>query len=117
MMKFIVIVMLSCATLLAGCAKNPDGTITQPDYSAIIAQVQGYCKTACGFVPTAGTILQIVTGGNPGVIAAVSISQAICAAIAPPMMAGKRAFVHKTVKGWHVTPGAVNGVQIQGERV
>src|SRR6266566_2893360 len=85
MMKLIVAFILATSTILTGCAtKNADGTVTQPDFGAIIAQVQSYCKVACGFVPTAGTILSLVTGANPGVIAATAVSQAICNAMNPP---------------------------------
>lgn len=110
------------STVLAGCAGVPGGT-TPPvsgggstDYAAIIAQVQTYSRAACGFVPTASSILNMITGGNPGVVAATAISQAICNAIAPPMMAGRAFGAKKMVKGWTVTPGAVNGVKVEGAK-
>jgi hypothetical protein len=111
---------LAISTLLAGCAgtaTEPPGTVTtQPDFAAIIAQVQGYTRTACGFVPTAASIISVLTAGNPGVIAGTAIAEAICGAIAPQHGAGRNAFVAKSVKGWRVTPGAVNGVSINGDR-
>jgi hypothetical protein len=118
MMKILTACFIGFATLLGGCAPpNADGTpgaVTTPDIAAIISQVQNYCKIACDFVPTAATIASILSGGNPGVIAASAISQAICTAIAPaPKGAGRKALAPKMVKGWVVTPGAVNGVVIR----
>lgn len=116
MKHFFTILFLSCATALGGCAGTGGGgtigVVTTPDFTAIIAQVQSFCKIACGFVPTASTIASILSGGNPGVMAATSISQAICAALEPPKMAGRYG-APRMVKGWRVTPGAVNGVPIR----
>lgn len=117
MKRFFTILFLSCATVLGGCGSIPGGggvpgAVTTPDIAAIIAQVQSYCRIACGFVPTATTIASILTGGNPGVMAATSISQAICAAISPTPMAGRYG-ARRMVKGWTVTPGAVNGVPVR----
>src|SRR5882724_11508611 len=117
MKNIFTVLFLACATALGGCAGAGGGVIgggttTTPDIAAIIAQVQSYCRIACGFVPTASTIASILTGGNPGVMAATSISQAICAAIAPPTMAGRYG-ARRLVKGWVVTPGAVNGVPVR----
>lgn len=108
----------AASTILSGCAGAPvaGGTTTAPDYVAIVAQVQAYSKTACGFVPTATTILNIIGSAVPGVTVATAIAQAVCTAIAPPMMAGRGTGVSKTVKGWHVTPGAVNGVVVEGSK-
>lgn len=115
MKRILTALFLASATVLGGCANNPDGTPgTQvPDIQAIITQVQNYCRIACGFVPTAATIASIVTGGNPGVIAASAVSQAICAAIVPPKLGSRRSLAPKMVKGWVVTPGAVNGVPVR----
>lgn len=117
MKRIFTVLFLSCSTVLAGCGSisgggGAPGGVTTPDIATIIAQVQSFCKIACGFVPTASTIASILTGGNPGVMAATSISQAICAAIAPPTMAGRYG-ARRMVKGWTVTPGAVNGVPIR----
>lgn len=117
MKRIFTILFLSCATALGGCAGaggggTIGGGVTTPDIGAIIAQVQSYCRIACGFVPTASTIASILSGGNPGVMAATSISQAICAALAPPTMAGRYG-APRMVKGWRVTPGAVNGIPVR----
>ncbi len=121
MKKVLVACMLAASVALGGCATGGAAgggvVVTPPDITGIVAQIQSYCKIACGFVPTAATIANILSGGNPGVMAATAVSEAICKAISPPMLAGRKAFVATTVKGWHVTPGAVNGVQIEGSRV
>ncbi len=116
MKKLLMVCAVSLTTILGGCATtNPDGTTTQPDIAALIAQVQSYTQTACGFVPTATTIANIISVGNPAILVATSIAQAICTAVTP-MHAGRKAFVAKSVKGWSVTPGAVNGVTVEGTR-
>lgn len=119
MKNLVLAFIFSASTILSGCAGIPGTTPGgggSPDYAALIAQVQAYSRAACGFVPTAASILNMITGGNPGVVAATAISQAVCNAISPPMMAGRSAGVSKTVKGWHVTPGAVNGVKVEGTK-
>ena len=116
MKNILIAIVLGFSMALGGCASTGGvPTQTQADIEALIAQVQSYTRTACGFVPTAASIAAILSGGNPGVIAATSIAQAICAAVAPPLMAG-RVFTAKSVKGWQVTPGAVNGVRVDGVR-
>ena len=116
MMKFLMVCAVSLTTILGGCASTGGGPPTQGDVTAIINQVQEYTKLACGFVPTATTILNIIGATVPGVTIATSIAQAICAAVATPM-AGKHAFAKKTIKGYVVTPGAVNGVPVEGNKV
>ena len=116
MMKFLIVCAIALTTTLGGCASTGGGPPTQADVNATIAQVQNYTKLACGFVPTATTILNIIGAAVPGVTIATSIAQAICAAVATPM-SGKHAFAKKTVKGYVVTPGAVNGVRVEGSKV
>jgi len=111
---------------LGGCATtatDPTNT-TAPDYSAIIKEVLAACSTACHFVPTAATIISIVTAGNPGVVTGAAIASAICSALqAAPAAARKGGAVSGIdANGWHVSAtmrGAkavpmVNGVPIQG---
>lgn len=119
MKRLLAILSVAACFTLAGCAttKNPDGTTTMPDIGAIITQVQEYCKVACGFVPTATTIANILSGGNPVVISISSISQAICAAIITPKSANRKAFVARSVRGYSVRPGYVNGVKVEGQRL
>lgn len=118
---------------LGGCSTITDpatGQTTQvpPNISEIIAQVQAACTTACKFIPTAGTIASIVSAGNPGVIGATAIADAICAAItkAAPMAGRKGASVNGVVvNGWRVSAKfsgtnavpMVNGVPIKGRFV
>lgn len=117
MKGFLFAIVFATSTVLSGCAGTPTGgTTTGPDAAAIVAQVQNYTKLACGFVPTAATIINILGSSIPGVSAATAVAQAICSAIAPPMMAGKSFGAKKTVKGWTVTPGAVNGVVVEGSK-
>lgn len=119
MKHFMLVSMLGIILAVGGCTSVPNpggGGGTTTDFDAIIAQVQKYSQLACGFVPTAATVANIISGGNPGVMAATSIAQAVCSAVAPPLKSGRQAFVAKNIRGWHVTPGAVNGVTIQGER-
>jgi len=119
--RVVTALFLASAVALGGCAGLGGGGTTgggglpsTSDINAIAAQVQNYCRIACGFAPTISTILSILTGGNPGVMTATSISQAICAAIAPPPAAlGRRAFGPRLVKGWTVRPGSVNGVPVR----
>lgn len=117
MKNILLALVFAASTILGGCANTtPGGGGTATDYTALVAQIQGYTKTACGFVPTAATILNILGAAVPGVTAATAIAQAVCTAVAPPMMAGRGTGVSKTVKGWHVTPGEVNGVVVEGSK-
>jgi len=38
---------------------------------------------ACGFLPTAATVVNIVAAGNPSLMTATAIAGAICAAVTP----------------------------------
>jgi hypothetical protein len=119
MKRILATCVLAASIGLAGCSTTATngGSVTAPDVLAIITQVQSYTKVACGFVPTAATIINIIGSAVPGVAVATSIAEAVCTAIAPPpMAAGKKSFVAKSVKGFTVTPGAVNGVIVHGDR-
>ena len=117
MTKFLMVCAVALTTLVGGCASTGGGGTTQTDINNIIAQVQANAKIACGFVPTATTILNIIGAAVPGVGIATSIAAAICAAVAPVSMSGKHAFTAKTVRGYRVMPGTVNGVTVEGSRV
>ena len=67
---------------LAACATT-GGMPSSTNESPVVQQVQQITQIACKFVPTAGTILQIVAQGVPGLGAAEAIADAICAAVAP----------------------------------
>jgi hypothetical protein len=51
---------------------------------ATILKVQAATVRACGFLPAAETIAQLVAPGNPGVAAASIIAQKICGAVNAP---------------------------------
>ena len=106
---------IATASLLGGCATNPDGSpvVTAPDIRRSSLRCRGYCQVACGFVPTVTTIANIISAGNPAIATAGAISAAICAAINPPKALRRRATFAIMVKGWRVTPGAVNGVPVR----
>lgn len=106
---------MTVAVGLGGCASTGGGSTGGSTPADIVAQVQSYTRIACAFVPTAASVVQIISGGNAGVMTASAIAQAICNAVAPPMMAGKVA--PKSVKGWQVAPGSVNGVRVDGTKV
>lgn len=63
------------AVSLASCG----GSLTANQQS-LLDQVQQGAVTACGFMPTAATVLGLLVPGASGVSAAIS---AICAAVAP----------------------------------
>jgi hypothetical protein len=111
MKNFLIACIVAVSFTLGGCASMGGGTGTSPDIANIIAQVQNYTKLACGFVPTVTVVANILSAGNPGVIAAAAVAQAICTAAVPPA-AGRKSF-SRSVNGWHVTPYAVNGVRVR----
>ena len=61
---------------LGGCGTT--GGLSAPT----IAQVQAAAVAACSFLPTATTVAQIISAGNPLVTTAGAIAQAICSALA-----------------------------------
>ncbi len=61
---------------LAGCATTPTSTA---DISAKAKEIQGYTKLACSFLPTIGTIANILSTG--AATPAVTIAADICAAV------------------------------------
>jgi hypothetical protein len=101
------VVAIFSASLLAGCASSGGGS---PSADDIVAQVQSYTKLACNFVPTASTIINILSAGNAAVASATAMAQAICAAMDTSKASPK--FGARVVKGYTVTPGRVNGVPI-----
>jgi hypothetical protein len=65
-----------------GCA-----TMGGPADSRFVSDVQAITSTACKFLPTADTIVEIVATGAPEFKIASEIAKAICAAIATPSRA------------------------------
>jgi len=97
---------LLAAMALGGCASTGTGTTTT---AQIISDAQQAATLACGFVPTAATVANIISVGNPLVSTASAIAQAICSAVAavPVTAAGK----------FRGTLPTVNGVVIHGRFV
>lgn len=103
--------------MLSGCGTLGIGTPTETPINVndILSKARDAAIAACGFAPAIATIANIIAVGNPGVMTASAIGAAVCAAIAPPpktatlLKAGRVA----TVRGWQVTPGAVNGVPVR----
>ena len=64
---------------LAGCAGLPGTPTSTADVSAKAKEIQGYTRLACSFVPTIGTIANILSSG--AATPAVAIASDICAAV------------------------------------
>lgn len=112
MRKIITAIIASLS--IAGCASFPNGTpLPAPggtDPGAIVTQVQTIAQQACRFVPTAETVIGLIstfTGTSPFATAASQIADAICAAV-------NRAGVSRS--GKRIVP-RVNGVSIRGRFV
>lgn len=79
-------IMFAAATssmlLLAGCAHNPDGSVNPgASIGNVIAETQSIATQICRFVPTAQTVANILSAGNPALQTAGSIASAICNAV------------------------------------
>lgn len=68
------------ALSLGACATLGTGGLGSSD--TIIA-IQNAAVAACSFLPTAGTIANIIKANDPKLITAEAVAAAICAAIAP----------------------------------
>lgn len=115
MKKFLSVVVLCGAAALAGCGKTADGTGPSPSIGDLVLEAQKAAVAICGFAPAGQVVAGIIGSAVPGgaaVVTAAAIGSAICAAFAPPkafaLKGGRR-----VVRGWVVTPGAVNGVPIR----
>lgn len=82
--KSALTVTLLAALTLGGCL-TPGQTPGQ-----VISDAQKYAVTACGFLATITTITDIFLSGNPAYSTAESIGQAICAAVTPVKLAGRK---------------------------
>lgn len=111
MRNLVVAAALSLA--LAACATtapstSPAPTIGGADPAAIVAQVQAATTTACKFLPTAQTVLNLVSAFTDvsalGPVAAMA--QAICNAVASP-----------TARLARRGPPRVRGVAVKGKFV
>ncbi len=61
--------------ILAGCLPPPppNGNVNN-----LVADTQTAAVAACQFEPAASSILQVLAGNHPGLVAASQIAQAIC---------------------------------------
>ena len=98
---------LVLAMTLAGCstvALKP-GTGPLSSRPGTIGKVVVASQVACGFIPTAATVSNILGAGVPGLGTVAAIAGAICAAVAPlssgPGLEG-------------VKQGFVGGIKVQG---
>ena len=85
------------------------GCTTTGSLPISITDVQNDAVLACSFLPTAATVANILAAGNPILVTAEAVAQAICAAITPTKTTAK-------LRGNMVLP-EVNGVVIQGSWV
>lgn len=94
------------AALLLGSCSTTGGVAT----GITIAGVQNAAVAICAFLPTANTVGNILAAGNPLLVTAEAVAEAICAAVgtAPTVVAksGRRRLVAMPM---------VNGVPIQGK--
>jgi len=104
MRKALLVAPITAMFLLSGCATTGTGSP-----AALIEQVRQAAVAACGFLPTVETVAGIISAGNPIIITASGIANAICAAAAavPPTLQARR----------KAAPPMVNGVVIHGRFV
>lgn len=100
--------LLSASLLLGGCATFGGGG-TAPNWDALVTQVQQAAAAVCSFVPTAQTVLDILSLGHPAFATASQIAGAICASVSAPRQA-RRA-------GESPAPPTVGGVVVRGRFV
>lgn len=115
MKKLLSVVLVCGAASLAGCGKTVDGTGPSPSVGDLVSEAQKAAVAICGFAPAGQIVANVIATAVPGgamIVTAAAIGSAICAAFAPPkafsLKGGRR-----VVRGWVVTPGAVNGVAIR----
>jgi|SRR5665213_1112865 len=75
MSRILIALPLAAALAVSGC--------TTTSSNSTIAQIQALTQAACLFVPTAVTISNILSTGNPALATAAEVATAICAAVAP----------------------------------
>mgnify|MGYP001596476335 CR=1 FL=1 len=110
-MRKTIIAAVASLSLLAGCS-----TVQVTNF---LSQVQSATATACAFVPTLDTILNVAAAlGIPaaGITGAAinTIANVICHQVPPPASARYRSLA--TPGGPAQAIGSVNGVVIQGWR-
>jgi hypothetical protein len=76
---------------LSACQTTGGGTSPLPsNISQIIAQAQSYAEAACGFLPVADDVAQIILAADPTYATASTIAKAICSSILHPKAGGQR---------------------------
>lgn len=89
---------LATALLVAGCASIPRN-------DDVVQQVRDITVATCKFLPTVGTVLDILAGGQ--LSGPLAIAAAICQAVAPQAYAAPR----------RSTAPVVQGVKVRGRFV
>jgi hypothetical protein len=64
-----------------------------------VTTIQQDAVLACGFLPTVGTVANIIAVGNPLLATAEAVAAAICAAVAPAKASGRLGAVAPQVNG------------------
>lgn len=113
MKKLILAALL--AVSVSACASVPGSQPSGPspavrDIGATVQEVRDGVVQACGYLPTVTTVANIVTtftGGGAAVAPVSAVIGAICNAVTPPVVAGRRARASFRV----------NGVRIRGRFV
>ncbi len=109
MRKILTCSALALSIALGSCGTT--GTSTTATINSIVTQVQAIAVQVCGFLPTASTVINIVSGSNAIAATAESVAQSICAAVsAVPKLGGR-------LRGTARAPIMVNGVVIHGRWV
>ena len=83
MTRLILVAPMAAAIALAGCVTTSGTNSIVAEVQALTAAADAFKVTACAFVPTATTIINIIAKGNPALATASEIATAICAAVAP----------------------------------
>ena len=81
MRKLTILLLTASSITLGSCA----GTLPPT-----VASVQQLAVAVCGFLPTAATVANIISAGNPLVMTGEAIAAAICQAVTPAKLSGKR---------------------------
>lgn len=107
MRKFLLICVACVA--LSGCASMGPlpSSGANSEIAAVVQQVRAYAVRACSFLPTAETVANIFFSGNPALMTAEGIGNAICSAVSALSVR----------RGGAVRVPRVAGVVIRGRRV
>ena len=81
MKKLAMLLLTASSITLGSCA----GTLPPS-----VSSVQQLAVAVCGFLPTASTVANIIAAGNPLVATGEAIANAICAAVTPAKLSGRK---------------------------